>query len=122
MKTLNEQALFPCEWLQRRLARMVQHGRKGMPFRPTATLNDVSHWFGVDVTLIYQMERGTLAISDKWQVQLSQFFYLLDMGLIVLNVNTKTRKKTWVRATPAEPPCKAPMPRIDFAATKLRFD
>lgn len=122
MKTLNEQTLMPCDWLKRRLTRMVHKGQKGGPFRPTVTLGDVAHWFDVDVTLISQMERGTVAISDKWQVQFSQFFYLLDMGLIELKVDMRKRKKTWVRATPSEPPCKEAMPRIDFAATKLRFD
>ena len=122
MKTLNEQPLFPCDWLKRRMGRMVNKGVKGGAFRPVATLNDVAHWFSVDVTLIYQMERGTLSISDKWQVQLSQFFYLLDMGLIELKVDMKKRQKTWARATPAEPPCKTAMPRVDFLATKLRFD
>ena len=122
LKTLNEQPLMPRDWLKRRLGRMVNKGQKGGPFRPVVTLSDVAHWFVVDVTLIYQMERGTLEITDKWQVQFSQFFYLLDTGQIEIVVDMKRRKKTWRRATPAEPPCKAPMPRIDFAATKLRFD
>ena len=122
MKTLHEQTLMPCDWLQRRLGRMVNKGVKGGAFRPVITLNDVAHWFNVDVTLIYQMERGNLAISDKWQVQFSQFFYMLDMGLITIRVNMKSRTKVWVREVNPDPPCKTPMPRIDFAATKLRFD
>ena len=35
----------------------------------------------MDYSLILHMEDESLAITDKWQVQLSQFFYLLDMGL-----------------------------------------
>lgn len=113
---------MPSEWLQRRLTRMVHKGQKGGAFRPTVTLNDVSKWFCVDVTFIVQMESGRASITDKWQVQLSQFFYLLDMGLIEIRVDMKKRQKTWVRATPTEPPCKTPLPRIDFLANKLKFD
>jgi len=122
MKTLHEQTLMPKDWIRRRLTRMVQKGKKGAPFRPTCTLVDVSHWFSVDVTLIAQMERGQLLINDNWQIQLSQFFYLLDMGLIELMVDMKNRKKTWRRATPTEPLAKKPMPRVDFFANKLKFD
>jgi len=122
MKPIDEQPLMPREWLQRRMGRMVHKGQKGAPFRPTATLNDMSKWFGVDVTYIVQLENGKTTITDSWQVKLSQFFYLLDMGLIELRVDMKKRQKTWVRATPTAPPCKTPLPRIDFIAGKLRFD
>lgn len=120
MKTLNEQPLMPREWLVRRMTRLVRKGQKGGPMRYTVTLVDISNWFGVHYDLIRHMEDGRIAITDEWQVKLSQFFYLLDVGLIVLKV--KGRHKTWERATPAEPPCKQPMPRVDFSATKLKFD
>jgi hypothetical protein len=120
MKTLHELPLMPKDWLIRRMARLVMRGQRGAPFRPTVTLYDIARWFGVDYSLILHMEDESLAITDKWQVQLSQFFYLLDMGLIELKV--KGRHKTWARATPKTPPCKTPMPRIDFATTKLKFD
>lgn len=120
MKTIHELPLMPKDWLQRRMARYVIRGQRGAPFRPTVTLYDIARWFDVDYSLILHMEDESLAITDKWQLQLSQFFYLLDMGLIELKV--KGRRKTWARATPKEPPCKTPMPRIDFATTKLKFD
>jgi hypothetical protein len=120
MKTLHELPLMPKDWLIRRMARLVMRGQRGAPFRPTVTLYDIARWFGVDYSLILHMEDESLAITDKWQVQLSQFFYLLDMGLIELKV--KGRHKSWARATPKTPPCKTPMPRIDFATNKLKFD
>jgi hypothetical protein len=66
------------------------------------------------------MENGRIEITDAWQVKLSQFFYLLDMGMIEIRVSHKT--KTWVRMTPTEAPCKEARPRVDFLATKLKFD
>jgi hypothetical protein len=121
MKTLHEQTLMPKDWLRRRMTRLVNKGhRGGATYRPTLSLVDIAKWFGVDYALLLHMEDGSLAVTDKWQVQLSQFFYLLDMGLIELRV--KGRHKTWARAIPKEPPCKTPRPRIDFAAGKLKFD
>lgn len=120
-QTLDEQTLMPKDWLRRRLARLVVHtGKPGGVFRPTVTLVDISKWFGVDYSTIRHMEDGKLEINDKWQIQLSQFFYLFDMGFIALRVNK--RSKTWVREVPATPPCKAPRPRVDFLANKLKFD
>jgi hypothetical protein len=121
-QTLNEQSLMPRDWLRRRLTRLVHKGQRGAPFRPTVTLVDISNWFSVDYTVIRNMEDGRLDINDKWQVSLSQFFYLLDMGFIEIRVDMKSRRKTWARVTPAEPPCKAKMPRVDFLAAKLKFD
>lgn len=121
-KTLNEQTLMPKDWLQRRMARLVHKGQRGAPFRPSVTLVDISKWFNVDYSLIRHMEKGHLEITDIWQIQLSQFFYLLDMGLIEIRVDMKSRTKSWVRSIPTEPPCKAPMPRVDFLAAKLKFD
>ena len=119
--TVNEQTLMPKDWLQRRLSRFIVHsGTPGGVFRPVVTLVDIAKWFNVDYSLIRHLEDGKRQITDTWQVQLSQFFYLLDMGLIEIRVHK--RSKTWVRATPKEPPCKAPMPRVDFLATKLKFD
>ncbi len=117
--TLNEQTLMPKDWLRRRMTRLVHKGA-GAPFRPSVTLVDISKWFNVDYSLIRHMETGRMAITDPWQIQLSQFFYLLDMGMIEIKV--AGRHKTWVRSTPVVPPCKAPMPRVDFLATKLKFD
>jgi hypothetical protein len=121
-QTLNEQSLMPRDWLRRRLTRLVHKGQRGAPFRPTVTLVDISNWFSVDYTVIRNMEDGRLDINDKWQVSLSQFFYLLDMGFIEIRVDMKSRRKTWARVTPTEPPCKAKMPRVDFLAAKLKFD
>lgn len=120
MKTLHEQPLMPRGWLLRRMTRLVRKGQKGGALRFTVTLVDISKWFGVHYDLIRHMEDGRIAITDEWQVKLSQFFYLFDMGLIVLKV--KGRSKTWERATPVEPPCKPPMPRVDFLTTSLTFD
>lgn len=120
-QTLHEQTLMPKDWLRRRMTRLVHKGQAA-GFRPTVTLVDISKWFSVDYSAIRHMEDGRVEISDLWQVQLSQFFYLLDMGLIEIRVNSKTKRKTWARSTPAQPPCKAPMPRVDFAAAKLKFD
>ncbi len=120
MKPLNEQPLMPREWLRRRMGRLVSKGNRGAPFRPTVTLVDISKWFNCHYDLIRHMEDGKIEITDEWQVKLSQFFYLLDMGLI--EVKVKGRHKTWARATPSEPPCKQPMPRVDFSATKLKWD
>ncbi len=120
-QTLNEQTLMPKDWLRRRMTRLVHKGQPG-PFRPTLTLGDISKWFCVEYALIRQMESGQIHINDKWQVQLSQFFYLFDMGLIELKVDMAKRRKTLARATPSEPPCKVAMPRVDFLATKLKFD
>jgi hypothetical protein len=120
-QTLNEQSLMPRDWLRRRMTRFVHKGEHAA-FRPTITLNDLAKWFGVGYTLMLHMENGRIDISDRWQVQLSQFFYLLDMGLIELRVGTKPKVKTWVRTAPSVAPCKEPKPRVDFLATKLRFD
>lgn len=122
MKVLHAQTLMPKDWLRRRLSRLVQHTQRyGGAYRPTVTLVDISKWFNVTYDLIRHMEDGRKPINDQWQVQLSQFFYLYDMGIIVLKV--KGRNKTWARALPGEAaPCKAPMPRVDFSATKLKFD
>lgn len=118
--TLNEQTLMPKDWIQRRLARLVNHtGRGGGVFKPTVSLVDISKWFGVHYDLIRHMEGGRIPVSDDWQIKLSQFFYLLDMGYI--EVRVKGRHKTWARATPTVPPCKSPMPRVDFAAPKLKL-
>lgn len=121
MKPLNEQPLFPKDWLRRRLTRFVRKGQNAS-FRASITLGDIAHWFQVDYKLIMHMEDGRLAINDKWQVKLSQFFTLLDAGEIELHVDKKNRVKSWARATPKGPACKVPMPRIDFAAGKVRFD
>ena len=122
--TLNEQTLMPKDWLQRRMTRLVHKGERGAPFRPTVTLVDISNWFCVEYTNIRDMENGVKEITDDWQMKLSQFFYLLDMGLIAIRVDMKRRKKTWERATPTAPPCKEPRPRVDFLAAgpKLKFD
>ena len=121
-QTLNEQPLMPKDWLRRRMTRLVHKGSHGAPFRPSLTLVDIAAWFTVDYTCIRDMENGKREISDEWQVKLSQFFYLFDMGFIEIRVNMKSRRKTWSRATPAEPPCKEPRPRVDFLAAKLKFD
>lgn len=121
-QTMNEQSLMPRDWLRRRMTRLVHKGGQGAPFRPTVTLVDISNWFDVDYSEIRHMEAGRREITDSWQVKLSQFFYLLDMGFIEIRVDMKNRKKTWARATPSEPPCKAKMPRVDFLAAKLKFD
>lgn len=118
-QTIHEQTLMPKDWIRRRLSRLVNHGVGGV-FRPTVTLVDISKWFGCHYDLIRHMENGRLAITDEWQVKLSQFFYLLDMGFI--EVRVKGRHKTWARTTPAAPPCKTPMPRVDFRTTSLTFD
>lgn len=118
---LNEQTLMPKDWLQRRLTRMIHRGQLG--FRPTLTIGDVARWFNVDHIWLRELESGRRKISDQWQIQLSQFFYLLDMGFIELQVDSKSRRKSWVRVTmPAAPPCKEARPRIDFATAKLKFD
>jgi len=117
--TLNEQTLMPKDWLRRRLTRLVYKGQKSS-FRTTVTLGDVSNWFGVTSDLMRHIEDGKIQISDEWQVKLSQFFYLLDMGLI--EIKLQGRHKIWARATPTEPPCKEPRPRVDFSATKIKFD
>ena len=67
------------------------------------------------------MEAGELASVEAVAIS-SLPSDLLDMGLIELKVDMKKRTKTWARATPKEPPCKTPMPRIDFLATKLKWD
>lgn len=123
-QTMNEQTLMPIDWLRRRMTRLVHKGERGAPFRPTVTLVDISKWFNVDYGFIRHMEDGRVDISDQWQVQLSQFFYLLDMGLIEIKVNMKNRSKTWIRAAPTEPPCKEARPRVAFLAAgpKLKFD
>lgn len=123
-QTLNEQTLMPKDWLRRRMTRLVHKGERGAPFRPTVTLVDISKWFSVDYGLIRHMEDGRLEITDPWQIQLSQFFYLLDMGLIEIRVDMKSRTKKWVRVTPPAPPCKEARPRVDFLAAgpKLKFD
>jgi hypothetical protein len=120
--TLNEQTLMPKDWLRRRMTRLVNKGFKGGGFRPVVMLTDIAKWFGVGYDLIRHMENGRVPITDKWQVQLSQFFYLLDMGIIVLEVDMKNRHKRWTRNTQEPVPCKQPMPRVDFAAAKLKFD
>lgn len=121
--TLNEQTLMPKDWLQRRMRRFVRKGQSGgQGWVPSLKLTDVAKWFGVDYKVIMHMESGVIPINDKWQVQLSQFFYLFDMGLIVLDVDMVKRTKTWRRATPVAPACKVARPRIDFTANKLTFD
>ncbi len=122
MKTLNEQPLMPKDWLRRRMTRLVHKGVKGGGFRPVVLLTDIANWFGCHYDLIRHMESGRVPITEKWQVQLSQFFYLWDMGLIVLEVDTKNRHKKWKRTIAQPVPCKPAMPRVDFAAAKLRFD
>ena len=121
-QTLNEQPLMPKDWLRRRMTRLVHKGERGAPFRPSVTLVDVSKWFQSDYAVIRHMEDGKLEITDEWQVKLSQFFYLLDVGFIEIRVDMKSRRKTWARATPTSPPCKEPRPRVDFLAAKLKFD
>ncbi len=120
-RTLNEQSLMPRDWLRRRMTRLVHRGETPS-FRPSLTLVDISNWFTVDYVYIRDLENGKKVITDEWQVKLSQFFYMLDVGLIELKV--KGRKKTWARATPAEPPCKEARPRVAFLAAgpKLKFD
>lgn len=103
------------------MTRLVNKGCKGGGFRPVVMLTDVAKWFGVHYDLMRHMESGRVPINDKWQVELSQFFYLWDMGIISIDVDMKNRHKKWVRC-PAPTPCHKPMPRVDFAATKLRFD
>ena len=120
--TLDEQTLMPKDWLRRRMTRLIHRDERGAPFRPSVTLVDISKWFSADYAFIRHMEDGDREITDEWQVKLSQFFYLLDMGLIELRVDMKRRKKTWVRATPVAPPCKEPRPRVDFLTAKLKFD
>lgn len=111
---------MPKDWLRRRMTRLVNKGVKGGAMRLTVSLVDISKWFGVHYDLIRHMEDGRISITDEWQVKLSQFFYLLDMGFIA--VHAKGRHKTWARTTPAAPPCKSPMPRVDFLTTSLTFD
>jgi hypothetical protein len=91
--TLNEQSLMPRDWLRRRMTRLVHKGEHGAPFRPSLTLVDISNWFSVDYTYIRDLENGRKVINDDWQMKLSQFFYLLDMGSIELKVNMKSRRK-----------------------------
>src|SRR5258708_22428494 len=105
------------------MTRVVVKGRRGgTGFTPSLKLPDIANWFGLDYKLIKHMENGKIEINDKWQVQLSQFFYLFDMGLIELVVDMEKRQKSWRRSTPSAAACKVAMPRIDFAANKLRFD
>lgn len=122
--TLNEQTLMPKDWLRRRMTRLVHKGNHGAPFRQSVTLVDIANWFTVDYTTIRDYENGKKEITDDWQMKLSQFFYLFDMGLIAIKVDMKRRRKTWERATPSAPPCKEPRPRVDFLAAgpKLKFD
>lgn len=122
--TLNEQTLMPKDWLRRRMTRMVHKGQRGAPFRPTVTLVDIANWFCVNYHHVKHMEDGSTEINDEWQVKFSQFFYLLDMGVIEIRVDRQSRRKTWARVTPSAPPCKEARPRVDFLAAgpKLKFD
>ena len=121
LPSLNEQTLMPKDWLRRRLTRMLHKGELG--FRPSVTIVDVARWFDVKDMWLRNLEDGRVKISDAWQVKLSQFFYLYDMGFIELRVDMKARRKNWVRvAEPKAPPSKEPRPRVDFATTKLKFD
>ena len=94
----------------------------GPAFLANAVANIYTPAASTIYAIIRHMEDGKLEINDEWQVKLSQFFYLLDMGFIEIRVDMKSRKKTWARATPSAPPCKESRPRVDFLAAKLKFD
>ena len=105
----------------RRLVRMT-----GDPYvqRPNdITKNDVANWFGVEVRLVRMHMNGLREINNFWQVAYSQFFEMMDEG--VLQIRFDGRKKQLVkveRPAGTPPPKKKLRPFVDFSTMRLGLD
>lgn len=105
--------------IKRRIARMT-----GAPIvkRPNEiTLADIWKWFGVSERLVRMHRDGLEPINDFWQVSYTQFFGLIDAGLI--EIRYVEGRKTLVRLKKAKAPVKKTVrPYINFATMTLGID
>lgn len=107
------------EEIIRRLIRM--RGEKYVQRPDEITRRDVARWFGVDFRLIRSHQDQREPINDFWQIAYTQFFALIDAGLIEIRFDG--RKKVLVRlAKPKAPVKKTVRPYIDFTKMSLEFD
>lgn len=98
-------------------ARLASHRRPGkLRFVPDLTITDVSRWVQISYSSIDRYAKGKYHISDRVQIILTQFYTLLDKGLIRLEVHGK--HKHFVRVEPGKtpaPPVREPRdPRVEF--------
>ena len=111
--------LLTKEEIVRRLVRMT--GPKFVKRPNDVTRYDVARWFDVEGRFIRWHSSGERPINDFWQVAYSQFFALVDAGLI--EIRYVDGKKTLVRvAKPSKPPKKTLRPYIDFNKMTLGMD
>lgn len=97
-------------------ARLAAHRRPGrkLKFVPELTLADIARWCGTSYTTLDRGAKGTCPISDRMQIVLTQFYHMLDTGILRLEVHGK--HKHLVRPKPGEAPPVPPKqdPRVEF--------
>jgi hypothetical protein len=118
----NDLKLMSRDEIKRRLVRHV--GPKNVKRPREITTIDIAKWFGVDRDLVRLHIKPDGLINDFWQVAYSQFFALVDAGMIEIRFDPDG-KKTLVRVPPpASPVKKTPLPFVDFSGgtPRLAFD
>lgn len=97
-------------------ARLASHRRSGkLKFVPDMTIVDVARWCSLSYATIDRGANGKCPISDRVQIILTQFYHLLDTGLIRMEVHGK--HKHFVRVEPGKtpPPVRERHdPRVEF--------
>lgn len=97
-------------------ARLAAHRRPGsrVKFVPELTIRDVARWCDTSYTTLDKVAREKSPVSDRMQVVLTQFYRMLDTGILRLEVHGK--HKHLVRPKPGEaPPVREKQdPRVEF--------
>lgn len=100
-------------------ARLAAHRRPGKAnkFVPELVLKDIERWTELSYNMLYRIAKGKDPVSDRTQIILTQFYHLLDTGILRLEVHGK--HKHLVRAAPGAPPPvrEKREPRVEFTAS-----
>lgn len=115
MGSIDETPLIAKAELAARLAAHRRPGKK-LKFVPELVIKDVARWCGTSYTTLDRAARGLAPVSDRMQIILTQFYSMLDSGILRLEVHGK--HKHLVRAPAGAPPAVRPKqdPRVEFTS------
>lgn len=83
---------------------------------------DVAKWFDVDERFVRMHATKVKEISDFWQFAYTQFFVLVDAGLIEIQFNDQGHKTLVRLAKPKAAVKKTLRPWVDLTTMQLRLD